>query len=738
MSSIVSECDANFDPIPPRERIVPADGSEPKGCLTRLIEKWVVLPEEWDELPVELRNRILQPAPHEDILDRLVENHLLTKYQADTVRQGGENELVLGHYRLLDVLGRGGMGTVYRAEHVHLRRQVAVKVMSRTAESNPRLLHRFYGEARAVAKLQHPNIVSCLDAGRYTPRGGPPRDYYVMELIPGADLYTRVVNHGPLPPHRVCELFRQVAEALAEAHRFGLVHRDIKPSNILITPDWQAKLLDFGLALRPTHRMTEPGLVLGTVGYMAPEQAQDAHHVDARADLFSLGATMYWALTGKEPFPETGHLFHDLTSRLNAPALDLRRTNPEMPDELVSMIAKLTDPNPDRRYQSARAVAATLAGFGRWVSLRQAADASSAPRVLIVEDDPRLRRLMASLLRDCICVEAGDGKTAWAELQKAPFDLLVLDVNIPEMSGAEILARVRADEKMSERTRTLMVSGDLPSESLGSYLMTGADDYLEKPFLPPAFVARARGLLGRRANGSTQSATKNPTVQPTPVPARESELARLTPTEPLALGICRMLEELGVILRGYHERSGRYVRTLAEAVTPEGEYARLHDAAFLDLLVRVAPLHDAGMLLLPSSILQKPAALDAEEQAIVQQHTVLGAAIVADIGQRYNAAMPELGLAQEVIRSHHEKWDGTGYPDGLRGPAIPLAARVVALTAVYESLRTKRPHRPALSHNQVVRLLTTELQGDYDPALLKAFTSVARKFDEIFQTGKRG
>ncbi|CAN0510772.1 unnamed protein product, partial [Phaeothamnion confervicola] len=167
-----------------------------------------------------------------------------------------------------------------------------------------------------------------------------------------------VTTHGPLPPSRACDLFRQIAEALAEAHRFGLVHRDIKPGNILITPDWRAKLLDFGLALRPQNRMTEPGLVLGTIGYMAPEQAQDAHLVDARADLFSLGATMYWALTGREPFPETGHLLRDLTARLNAPALDPRRVRPELPEELAAVVLKLTDRDPERRYQSARAAAA--------------------------------------------------------------------------------------------------------------------------------------------------------------------------------------------------------------------------------------------------------------------------------------------------------------------------------------------------------------------------------------------
>jgi response regulator RpfG family c-di-GMP phosphodiesterase len=314
-------------------------------------------------------------------------------------------------------------------------------------------------------------------------------------------------------------------------------------------------------------------------------------------------------------------------------------------------------------------------------------------------------------------------------------DLLVLDVNLPEMSGPELLARVRADEKMSARTRTLMVSGDMPSESLGGYLMTGADDCLEKPFLPPAFQARARALLGRP---STPPGSKTAQPEPAPAPSAPAEgpASKVAPTEPLAFGITRLLEESGMILRGYYDRCGRYVRALAAAVPDEGEYARLRNPAFVDMLARAAPVHDAGMLVLPTSILMKPAALDPEEQAIVQQHTVIGTQVMNDAAGRWPGAVPELGLAAEVVRSHHERWDGAGYPDGLAGTQIPLSARVVALTSVYEVLRTKRPHRPALSHNQVVRLLA-DSPGEFDPTLVAAFVTAVRRFDEIFQAGKR-
>jgi len=281
-----------------------------------------------------------------------------------------------------------------------------------------------------------------------------------MELIRGQDLFELVRRGGGLPPNRVCDIFRQIAEALTEAHRVGLVHRDIKPSNILITPDWQAKLLDFGLALHPQHRMTEPGTVLGTVGYMAPEQARDCQAVDARADLFSLGATMCWALTGQDPFPETGNFLNDLTNRLSASPVNIRRLRPELPDELAAFIARLTDPDPARRYQSARAVAAALTGFGQWISrVNTSSPAQLArPRVLIIEDDPHLRKLVTTLLRDCDCSETEDGETGWAMLEKTAFDPRRVGCEPPPDEWAGSLgprARQRSDPRSYADTGTL-------------------------------------------------------------------------------------------------------------------------------------------------------------------------------------------------------------------------------------------------------------------------------------------
>ena len=714
----------------------------PNPLLNRLLENWVVLPEEWEETPAEVREELARLAAPDPLIRELVDRHLLTPFQAEAIRKGMESELVIGQYRLLEPIGRGGMGTVYRAEHVHLRRQVAVKVMTRAVESNDRLLHRFYAEARAVARLQHPNIVACLDAGRYTVQDRPARDYFVMELIPGTDLFETVRNKGMMSPARVCELFRQVAEALAEAHRLGLVHRDIKPSNILITPDWQAKLLDFGLALQPHSRLTEPGTVLGTVGYMAPEQAYAPHQVDARADLFGLGATMYLALTGREPFPETGNLLRDLNKRLTAPALDVRQARPEVPYELADLVAKLTDPDPDKRYQSARLVAGVLMGLRRWVSPEGAiGEAKETPtRVLIVDDDPSIRALVREVLDDCLCREVEDGYQAWAELERTPFDLVVLDINLPGLSGTELLTKIRTLSSSGGAPRVLVMSGDIPLEALGGLLIDGADDFLEKPFTASAFRSRARSLTRRStAKHDTASTTKTITLSvadttrtPPPLHAMAEPGVQLSPADPLAYGMCLLLEQTGLTAPGYHERVCRYVRALAAKTMEEGEYARLKDPRYLSLLVTVAPIHDIGRLVVPSAILMKPGRLDADEMNIVQTHSVIGSQVLIDIAGRLSATLPDLSMAAEIVRHHHERWDGNGYPDALVRNEIPLSARVVAIVSVYEALRTRRPHRPPLTHNRAVQMIVAESHAHFDPVLVTAFSKAASQFEQIY------
>ncbi|HEY2785634.1 MAG TPA: protein kinase [Fimbriiglobus sp.] len=740
--------------------------------LQWLLDTWIVLPEEWDELSVDDRVRLNAITTNERLLSALVDHHLLTPFQVEAVNKGMGSDLILGHYRLLDPVGRGGMGTVYRGEHLHLRRQVAVKVMSQSIDPGSRVLHRFYAEARAVARLQHPNIVSCLDAGRHTSTetNRQARDYYVMELVPGDDLQTLVRKRGSLVPHQACDLFRQVAEALAEAHRHGLIHRDIKPSNIIVTPDWQAKLLDFGLALTPNRNMTEPGTLLGTVGYMAPEQARDPHNVDARADLFSLGALMYWTLSGKEPYPETGNAFQDLNARMNGPPPNLRRVRPEIPIELADLVSRLMATDPDERYSSARSVAAALMGFTHFLPSTDQRNTSAdddialKQRVLVVDDDPGCQALVESLLDQCTCTLAEDGKTGWALVEKQMFDLIVLDVNLPGMSGPELVAALRRTLPESAQPMVLLVSGAVPAESLGGLLLTGADDFIEKPFTPTEFRSRVRALLARKETTAkknrgmdtvrigTAGLTRTPAPPTAPPTSPDFLLPDLSPSAPapspscfkpaalapasvdaLSFTVSRMLMEANLTTAGHWQRVTRVVRAVAGQITDAGEYSRLKDDMFLGMLCAVAPMYDIGQLVIPNNILHKPARLDADEISIVHSHTTVGSEVLVDIAARYSDALPCLSLAAEVVRSHHERWDGTGYPDQLVGPNIPLSARVMALVGVYEALRSRRPYRPPLNHARAVRLIVSESPGYYDPVLSAAFAAAAGRIEQIYQ-----
>ncbi len=212
----------------------------------------------------------------------------------------------LGQYHLVRKLGEGGMGEVYLAEHRLLKRPCAVKLIRPERAGDPNTLARFAREVRATARLRHPNTVAVFDYGQ----GEDGTFYYVMEYLDGLDLETLVRLHGPLPPERAAHLARQLSGALREAHRQGLVHRDIKPGNVFVCRHGGlhdvAKLLDFGLVVQPAggadSRLTRVGYVVGTPEYMAPEQAVAADDVDGRSDLYSLGALLYYTLTGQPPF----------------------------------------------------------------------------------------------------------------------------------------------------------------------------------------------------------------------------------------------------------------------------------------------------------------------------------------------------------------------------------------------------------------------------------------------------
>jgi eukaryotic-like serine/threonine-protein kinase len=322
-------------------------------------------------------------------------------------------------------------------------------------------------------------------------------------------------------------------------------------------------------------------------------------------------------------------------------------------------------------------------------------------------------------------------------VESQSFDLVLVDQEMPGLDGARLIAKMMQSAS-GPGPMVLYMSGRVPTESLGGLLLAGADDFIRKPFNPPELLSRVRGLLNRRSSNSQLTSGK--------ASSSASDLARdnnpsgdAVASEPvglLALGHCRMLEEVGLIGRGYHARLPQYIRALAVSVRGSGQYARLSDPAFVSLLGLAAPAHDVGLFAVPADILLKPGRLDDNERLAVQTHSAVGAQLLAGL----NAVYPDtlgLGLATEVAHFHHERWDGNGYPDGLKEEAIPIAARVVGLVSVYDALRNRRPFRPALSHPRAVRVIVAESPGQFDPHLVSAFSSAADQFDRIFQSAAR-
>lgn len=256
----------------------------------------------------------------------------------------------IGRYRIEKVLGSGGMGTVFLAEDTQLQRTVALKVLVKSDKTPPNLIQRFHSEARTSAQLRDPHIVTVYDSGEV--------DGYLflaLEYIDGPDVERVLRKRGPMPPKRAFEIIRQVVHALCHAHGLGIVHRDIKPSNILVRSDGSAALTDMGLARAmgesAESHITRAGFTVGTVDYMAPEQARSSRAADARSDLYSLGCTWYHMLTGRVPYPD-GDLTNKLRAHATGPPPDPRDVVPEIPDGIVAVVQRLMAQNPDDRYQT--------------------------------------------------------------------------------------------------------------------------------------------------------------------------------------------------------------------------------------------------------------------------------------------------------------------------------------------------------------------------------------------------
>ena len=308
-----------------------------------------------DKLQTEIARFRATAAPPQSVdqfCTALVRAGLLTRFQSKQMKIGRYKRFeIADKYRLLELLGVGGMGAVYLCEHMFMKRLVALKVLPVEKLQDPSALHRFYREARAVAALDHPNIVRAYDIDKFEQL-----HFLVMEYVDGTSIQEAVARFGPLDPARAANYVAQSAHGLHHAHELGMVHRDVKPGNLLLERTGVVKILDMGLARffeQKQDNVTEQfdnNCVLGTADYLAPEQAI-SNVVDIRADLYALGGSFYFMLTGRLPFPD-GTIAHKLLCHQNQEPRPVREFRKDVPPELLAVLHRLMRKDPAERYQT--------------------------------------------------------------------------------------------------------------------------------------------------------------------------------------------------------------------------------------------------------------------------------------------------------------------------------------------------------------------------------------------------
>ena len=300
------------------------------------------------------------PKDVQELARQLVQQKHLTKFQAQEIYLGRAKSLLLGNYTLLDKIGAGGMGQVFKAEHRRMKRLVAIKTLPKAVTKDAAAVARFEREVEAAAKLEHSNIVTAYDADQ-----AGDVHFLVMQYVEGSDLAAIVKKNGPLPVAQAVGYILQAACGLDYAHKHGVIHRDIKPANLLLSSEGTVKILDMGLArlsggdMATQAELTGTGSIMGTVDFMAPEQALSTKHADARADVYSLGCTLYYLLAG-QPLYDGETLMAKMLAHREGPLPELRRARPEVPPRLDAIFHKMVAKRVEDRWQTMSEVIAAL------------------------------------------------------------------------------------------------------------------------------------------------------------------------------------------------------------------------------------------------------------------------------------------------------------------------------------------------------------------------------------------
>ncbi|HEY6891895.1 MAG TPA: serine/threonine-protein kinase [Solirubrobacter sp.] len=407
---------------------------------------------------------------------------------------------VIAGYRIDSRIGRGGMGVVYRAHHLSLEREAALKIIAPDLAESSGFRERFSREARVAAALTHPNIVTVYDAGEVDGTL-----YLAMQFIEGSDLARMLATDGRLKPYRAIDVCRQIGDALDAAHERGLIHRDVKPANVLIEGR-NAYLTDFGLTKRlGGTQVTMAGDVVGTIHYVAPEQIE-GREVTARSDVYSLGCVLFHCLTGRMPYERDTDVAV-IYAHLSEPPPRPSRVRPELPDAFDDVIARALDKNPDRHFQTcaelmaaAKAVVESAGPLSETLPPRRAST-TGAPleevrdarrsRVLLAGVDASTRAIAHVALGGRVDMREAASAGALDAARDARPDLVIL-------GAAEIVGALKADPLTRDSKLLLVVD-----ESAGrDPRAAGADERLSTPFSPLQLQVKLRKLLGADAVGA--------------------------------------------------------------------------------------------------------------------------------------------------------------------------------------------------------------------------------------------
>jgi CheY-like chemotaxis protein len=473
----------------------------------------------------------------------LVDAGKLTAYQAAAILERRFGDLVMGNYEILDRLGAGGMGTVFKARHRRMKRIVALKVLSPEVAREEAFAQRFQREVEMIARLAHQNIVMAYDADEA--ERGP---FLVMEFVNGRDLASDVHTGGPLSAADAVGCVLQAAHGLACAHDQGIVHRDIKPANIKRDAAGVIKVADLGLARISANgsvantSLTQAGGIVGTMDYMPPEQALDSTTIDHRADIYSLGCTLYFLLTGQPPY-QAGTVVALLFKHRDAPIPSLRDLRPELPAELDAVFRRMVAKSPGDRYPTMSAVIAALEELQRTVALSDvrpgvsgaggaeagatvalasaeaaaARDTSCVPiapiagpvpsaaeavagRVVVLAEPSRtqagiIRRYLQQLGVASVH-STGSGREAIELAKREHADVLVSSMHLADMTGIELAHALLADPACG-RVGFVLATSETESED-GATLPEGPRTVLMvKPFDAARLAAALTAVIGR-------------------------------------------------------------------------------------------------------------------------------------------------------------------------------------------------------------------------------------------------